>query len=135
MITIRMASKLSLSVILEGFTLIPIIYYEIVFVCFVIISIYNFLEFHFLHDVVFTLYRGSPVSLTYNSASEIYHGVASKCRYLHGRFDFPLIFPPSLIFIYIYLYTYGNRNFKITCFLHAMLCFFYIYVFHGNNIL
>ncbi|CAI9299251.1 unnamed protein product [Lactuca saligna] len=30
-----------------------------------------------------TLFRASQVSLTYNSDSEIYHGVSSKCRLLH----------------------------------------------------
>ncbi|CAI9266773.1 unnamed protein product [Lactuca saligna] len=79
------ASAHAFNLILQGFTLIPIIHYEIAFVCFLIIFIYNFLEFHFFHDVL-TLFRGSPVSLTYNSASEIYHGVASKCRLLHGRY-------------------------------------------------
>ncbi|KAL4563675.1 hypothetical protein LXL04_019564 [Taraxacum kok-saghyz] len=44
-----------------------------------------YLEFHFISDVL-TLFRGSLVSLTYNSASEIYHGVASKRRIFHGRY-------------------------------------------------
>lgn len=75
----------ALELILEGFTFIPIIHYVIAFVCFLLIFIYNFLEFHFVEDV-FTLFRGSPVSLTYNSASDIYQGVVSKCHLLHGRY-------------------------------------------------
>ncbi|KAD6119377.1 hypothetical protein E3N88_10648 [Mikania micrantha] len=75
----------ALALIIEGFTLMPIKHYVIACVCFFIIFIYNFLDFHFIHDA-FTLFRGSPVSLTYNSASEVYHGVASKCRLLHGRY-------------------------------------------------
>ncbi|KAK9073176.1 hypothetical protein SSX86_007500 [Deinandra increscens subsp. villosa] len=73
------------ALIFKGFTLIPIHHFGIAFLCFLIYFIYNFLEFHFIHDA-FTLFRGSPVSLTYNSASEVYHGVASKCRLLHGRY-------------------------------------------------
>lgn len=51
--------------------------------CFVVL-LYNFLEFHFFQDL-FSGFRGSPVFLTYNASSEIYHGVVSKCRALHGR--------------------------------------------------
>ncbi|KAI3807541.1 hypothetical protein L1987_23471 [Smallanthus sonchifolius] len=76
------AHALALALTLEGFTL---HHYGIAFLCLLIIFMYRFLEFHFLHDA-FTLFRGSPVSLTYNPASEIYHGVASKCRLLHGRY-------------------------------------------------
>ncbi|KAG8378385.1 hypothetical protein BUALT_Bualt08G0132000 [Buddleja alternifolia] len=50
-----------------------------------IVVLYNFLEFHFIQDL-FTGFRGSPVSLTYNPSSQIYHGVVSKCRTLHGRY-------------------------------------------------
>ncbi|CAH9120506.1 unnamed protein product, partial [Cuscuta epithymum] len=49
------------------------------------ISLYNFLEFHFLQDLL-SGFRGDPVSLTYNPCSEIYHGVVSKCRVIHGRY-------------------------------------------------
>ena len=85
--------------ILEGFTFIPIAHYVITFVCFFLVFIYNFLEFHFVEDVL-TLFRGSPVFLTYNSASEIYQGVASKCDLLHGRFlFFSLSISSSLLFI------------------------------------
>ncbi|KAK6116621.1 hypothetical protein DH2020_049620 [Rehmannia glutinosa] len=35
---------------------------------------------------IFTGFRGGPVFLTYNPNSEIYHGVVSKCRTLHGRY-------------------------------------------------
>ncbi|KAI3671710.1 hypothetical protein L1987_52143 [Smallanthus sonchifolius] len=77
-----MAWAHALALTLEGFTF---IHYGIAFLCFLIIFLYRFLEFHFLNDA-FTLFRGSPVTLTYNSASEIYHGVASNCRLLHGRY-------------------------------------------------
>ncbi|KAK6114770.1 hypothetical protein DH2020_007039 [Rehmannia glutinosa] len=50
-----------------------------------VVFLYNFLEFHFFQDI-FTGFRGGPVFLTYNPNSEIYHGVVSKCRTLHGRY-------------------------------------------------
>ncbi|MFS7895507.1 hypothetical protein Hanom_Chr00s002950g01707261 [Helianthus anomalus] len=74
--------KMAYETILEGLTLIPLKHYGVALLLFWVIFMYKFLEFHFLD----TLFRGSPVSLTYNSASEIYHGVASKCRLLHGRY-------------------------------------------------
>ncbi|XP_071737796.1 embryogenesis-associated protein EMB8-like [Rutidosis leptorrhynchoides] len=80
------SSSSSLSLIFEGLRLIPIIHYQIGFICFLIIFIYNFLEFHFIHDLFFTFFRGSPISLTYNPSSHVYHGVASKCRLLHARY-------------------------------------------------
>ncbi|KAF7820058.1 embryogenesis-associated protein EMB8 [Senna tora] len=49
------------------------------------VFLYNFLECHFLQDVL-TGFRGSPVGLTYNSCSEIYQGVVSRCSLLHGRY-------------------------------------------------
>ncbi|KAF6139446.1 hypothetical protein GIB67_026288 [Kingdonia uniflora] len=49
------------------------------------IALYNFLEFHFFGDLL-TGFRGNLVSLTYNSCSEIYNGVVSKCPSLHGRY-------------------------------------------------
>lgn len=49
-----------------------------------LVFLYNFLEFHFLEDV-FSGFRGNPVSLTFNPRSQIYEGVVSKCRILHGR--------------------------------------------------
>lgn len=76
----------ALAVMVEGLRSIPIIHYEIGLLCFVMVFIYNFLEFHFLQDLVLTCFRGSPVSLTYNSASEIYHGVVSNCSLLQGRY-------------------------------------------------
>nr|GLL48443.1 embryogenesis-associated protein EMB8-like [Ipomoea trifida] len=48
------------------------------------VFLYNFLEFHFLEDLL-SGFRGSPVSLTYNPCSEFYHGVVSKCQIIHGR--------------------------------------------------
>ncbi|KAK2972661.1 hypothetical protein RJ640_003434 [Escallonia rubra] len=63
--------------------MIPKSHYVLGFISVTIVFFYNFLEFHFFEDVVLG-FRGSPVSLTFNSGSEIYQGVASKCRILHG---------------------------------------------------
>lgn len=76
-------SSSSLRELIKG---IPITHVYVAVLVFVSIWFYNFLEFHFIHDVVFTLFRGSPISLTYNPASEIYHGVAANCRLLHSRY-------------------------------------------------
>ncbi|KAB5574452.1 hypothetical protein DKX38_001646 [Salix brachista] len=42
---------------------------------------------HFLADLL-TAFRGNPVLLTYNSSSQLYQSVVSKCRILHGRHMF-----------------------------------------------
>lgn len=65
--------------------MIPISHYALGLLCILIVVLYNFLEFHLLEDLL-TGFRGSPVSLTYNSCSEIYEGVVSKCKILHGRY-------------------------------------------------
>ncbi|RVW94455.1 hypothetical protein CK203_035665 [Vitis vinifera] len=64
---------------------IPISHYFLASLFCSLIFLYHFLEFHFLEDV-FSGLRGSPVSLTFNSHSQIYEGVVSKCRILHGRY-------------------------------------------------
>ncbi|KAG5544653.1 hypothetical protein RHGRI_017178 [Rhododendron griersonianum] len=69
----------------EAISMIPISHYALGLLCILIVVLYNFLEFHLLEDLL-TGFRGSPVSLTYNSCSEIYEGVASKCKILHGRY-------------------------------------------------
>ncbi|XP_034675555.1 embryogenesis-associated protein EMB8-like [Vitis riparia] len=64
---------------------IPISHYFLASLFCSLIFLYHFLEFHFLEDV-FSGLRGSPVSLTFNSHSQIYEGVVSKCKILHGRY-------------------------------------------------
>lgn len=65
--------------------MIPISHYLFVFLSVILVTIYNFLEIHFVQDLL-SGFTGSPVSLTFSSCSEIYDGVASKCRVLHGRY-------------------------------------------------
>ena len=67
--------------------LIPISHYLIGIVILIAVFLYNFLEWHVIRDIL-TGFRGQLVTLTYNSDSKIYEGVVSKCRILHGRFDF-----------------------------------------------
>ncbi|GJY05873.1 embryogenesis-associated protein EMB8 isoform X1 [Tanacetum coccineum] len=67
---------------------IPITHVYVAVFVFLTIWFYNFLEFHFIHDVLFTFFRGSRISLTFNPASEIYHGVVANCRLLHSRVSF-----------------------------------------------
>ncbi|KAJ7969715.1 embryogenesis-associated protein EMB8 [Quillaja saponaria] len=69
----------------NSLSLIPFWHYFIGSVILLLVFLYNFLEFHLLEDV-FSGFSGCPVVLTYNSCSEIYDGVVSKCRLLHGRY-------------------------------------------------
>ncbi|CAL2277155.1 unnamed protein product [Prunus armeniaca] len=71
--------------LLNDLSLFPISHYFFAFLAFSFAFLYHFLEFHFLQDL-FNGFRGSPVSLTYNPSSPIYHGVVSKCRILHARY-------------------------------------------------
>ncbi|CAL9020824.1 unnamed protein product [Prunus brigantina] len=71
--------------LLNDLSLIPISHYFFAFLAFSFAFLYHFLEFHFLQDL-FNGFRGSPVGLTYNPSSPIYHGVVSKCRILHARY-------------------------------------------------
>ncbi|KAJ3677880.1 hypothetical protein LUZ60_001683 [Juncus effusus] len=64
---------------------VPLEHYLVALVVLVFSFLYNFLEFHLLSDIL-RGFCGDPVKLTFNPASEIYHGVASKCRSLHGRY-------------------------------------------------
>ncbi|XP_059648213.1 embryogenesis-associated protein EMB8-like isoform X2 [Cornus florida] len=71
--------------LLRALSLIPISHYLFGFLFIFLSFLYNFLEMHILQDI-FTGFRGQPVSLTFNSCSEVYQEVASKCRILHGRY-------------------------------------------------
>ncbi|KAK6157027.1 hypothetical protein DH2020_011275 [Rehmannia glutinosa] len=70
--------------LLRAALLIPISHYLLGISLIIIVFLYNFLEFHFLQDL-FTGFRGQPVKLTFNTSSQLYHDVVSKCRVLHGR--------------------------------------------------
>ncbi|XP_057490682.1 embryogenesis-associated protein EMB8 isoform X2 [Actinidia eriantha] len=73
------------ALLFKAISMIPISHYALGLLFVVIVFFYNFLEFHFLEDLL-SGFRGSPVTLTYNTCSEIYEGVVSKCRILHGRY-------------------------------------------------
>ncbi|XP_010256321.1 PREDICTED: embryogenesis-associated protein EMB8 [Nelumbo nucifera] len=75
----------ALELLLQAASLIPILYYVLGSLFVLVVFLYNFLEFHFVRDLLHG-FRGDPVSLTFNSFSEIYEGVVSKCRILHGRY-------------------------------------------------
>lgn len=69
----------------QGISLIPLWHYFIASLIFIVLFLYNFIEFHFFEDLL-TGFRGSPVSLTFNPRSHIYDAVVSKCSILHARF-------------------------------------------------
>ncbi|KAK1391936.1 Embryogenesis-associated protein EMB8 [Heracleum sosnowskyi] len=82
--------------LIEAASMIPKSHYMLGFLMFSVIYLYNFLEFHFLQDLR-TGFRGSPVTLTYHSTSQLYHQVVSKCRLLRGRyFATPWLSSPHL---------------------------------------
>lgn len=92
--------------LLTAVSLIPMSHYLLGVLFFSLVFLYNFLEFHFLQDLV-RGFRGSPVSLTFNSYSEIYEGVASKCRILQGRYlATPWLSSPH--FQTVFLNFFGN---------------------------
>ncbi|KAH7524926.1 hypothetical protein FEM48_Zijuj06G0171100 [Ziziphus jujuba var. spinosa] len=71
--------------LLHSLSLIPISHYVIGFLVVFFVFLYNFLEFHFFENLRTGL-RGFPVVFTYNSSSDIYNAVVSKCRVLNGRY-------------------------------------------------
>ncbi|KAK6939786.1 Serine aminopeptidase, S33 [Dillenia turbinata] len=73
------------TLLFKAVSLIPFSHYLLGFLIAFLFFLYNFLEFHILQDIL-TGFRGQPVNLVFNSAAHIYHGVASKCRLLQGRY-------------------------------------------------
>ncbi|CAN6686301.1 unnamed protein product [Malus baccata var. baccata] len=71
--------------LLNDLSLIPVWHYLFASLAISAAILYHFLEFHFFQDL-FTAFRGSAVSLTFNPSSHTYHGVVSKCRILHARY-------------------------------------------------
>ncbi|TQE10066.1 hypothetical protein C1H46_004356 [Malus baccata] len=71
--------------LLNDLSLIPVWHYLFASLAISAAILYHFLEFHFFQDL-FTAFRGSAVSLTFNPSSHTYHGVVSKCRILHSRY-------------------------------------------------
>ncbi|THG00930.1 hypothetical protein TEA_001333 [Camellia sinensis var. sinensis] len=71
--------------LLTAASLIPISHYLLGFLFICLVYLYNFLEIHFLGDL-FTGFTGQPVSLIFNSCSDVYQEVVSKCPILHGRY-------------------------------------------------
>ncbi|XWS55309.1 hypothetical protein CRYUN_Cryun10bG0164000 [Craigia yunnanensis] len=69
----------------QALALIPVSHYLFAAFFVFLIFLYNFLEIHFLHGLL-TLFRGDLVTLTYNSRSDLYQSVVSKCKILHGRY-------------------------------------------------
>ncbi|XP_017414762.1 embryogenesis-associated protein EMB8 isoform X3 [Vigna angularis] len=82
--------------LLQVLSLIPLWHY-LLLAAFILFSLlYNFLELHFFQDL-FSGFAGSPVLLSYNSSSQIYHAVVSKCDVLRGRyFATPWLCSPHL---------------------------------------
>ncbi|OMO92253.1 hypothetical protein COLO4_17736 [Corchorus olitorius] len=116
-----LAAKASVSpydLLFQAFLLIPVSHYFLAVFFLFLIFLYNFLEIHFLHDF-FTLFRGDPVTLTYNSCSELYQSVVSKCKVLHGRYLVtPWLSSPHLLTAFLSIFekapsvTYRRQIFR-----------------------
>lgn len=78
----------------KALTVIPISHYVIGLYCVFLVFLYNFLELHFFEDL---FSGGSVVNLTYDSGSELYHSVVSKCKILHTRYNQFIVFHIILI--------------------------------------
>lgn len=78
----RNGSQSPYHLLFRAVSMLPITHLLLGAVCLFLIFLYNLFETHFLHDFFF---RGDTVSLTFNSSSQLYHSVASKCRLLHAR--------------------------------------------------
>ncbi|THU71106.1 hypothetical protein C4D60_Mb08t32050 [Musa balbisiana] len=74
----------AIGLLLQAAALVPTAHYLAAALIFLLVFLYNFLEFHFLGDFL-RGFRGDPVVLTFDPASRIYQGVVSMCRILHGR--------------------------------------------------
>ncbi|XP_057989604.1 embryogenesis-associated protein EMB8-like [Hevea brasiliensis] len=107
--------------IFKALSLIPISHFLLGLLLILLLFLYNFLEIHFLQDLV-TGFRGDPVLLTCSSSSELYQSVASKCRILHGRFSpTPWLSSPHLQTAFLSLF--GNSpNFS-----------YRRHIFHAND--
>uniref|UniRef100_A0A0D9V8C6 AB hydrolase-1 domain-containing protein n=1 Tax=Leersia perrieri TaxID=77586 RepID=A0A0D9V8C6_9ORYZ len=75
----------AVELLLRAAALVPLEHYALAALAVVSVLVYRFLELHVVGDLL-RGFRGGRVELTFHPASEIYHGVASKCRSLHGRY-------------------------------------------------
>ncbi|KAK9077068.1 hypothetical protein SSX86_005403 [Deinandra increscens subsp. villosa] len=71
--------------LLTALSLIPITHYLIGIALVLSVMLYDLLEFHIVQDLM-SGFRGQPVDLTFNSCSQLYQEVVSKCSLLHGRY-------------------------------------------------
>lgn len=71
--------------LLRAVLLIPFSHYVLGLLILLTVFLYIFLEMHFLEDL-FTGFRGQPILLTFNPASQLYHEVVSKCKIFRARY-------------------------------------------------
>lgn len=87
--------------LLKALLLIPISHYILLVLFLLIVFLYNFLEIHILQDL-FTGFRGQNVHLLFNSTSDVYQQVVSKCNILHGRYlSTPWLCSPHLQTVFL----------------------------------
>jgi hypothetical protein len=73
--------------LLRASALVPWTHYALAALALAAALLYRFLELHFFRDLL-RGFRGGRVTLTFHHESQVYHRVASKCRSLHGRWEY-----------------------------------------------
>jgi len=76
--------------LLRAAALVPWTRYALAALALAAAILYRFLELHLLGDLLRGL-RGGRVALTFHPESQVYQRVASKCRSLHGRWEYGII--------------------------------------------
>lgn len=101
-------------------SMIPAYVYLVAVLLLFVVILYDFLEFHFLGDF-FRGFRGDRVNLTFDSSSNIYENVVSKCRVLQGRYlATPWLSSPHFQIAFLSLYgrppffTYRRQLFCVS---------------------
>lgn len=97
------------ALLFEALWLIPIRHYLYALILIWTAFFYKFVEFHFLGDAVLQYFRGR-VNLIYNPDSPIYHGVVSRCRTLHSRWE-----PIFILAIHDFGFLFQIRLFLVCC--------------------
>ncbi|XP_028105681.1 embryogenesis-associated protein EMB8-like [Camellia sinensis] len=99
--------------LLTAASLIPISHYLLGFLFICLVYLYNFLEIHILGDL-FTGFTGQPVSLIFNSCSDVYQEVVSKCPVLHGRQLFHLSDGGTMALDWLMNSNVSKASFQVT---------------------
>lgn len=94
--------------LLQAALFIPVSHYLLGLFFVLLVFLYHFFEIHFLRDL-FTGFRGQSVSLTFNSSSNVYQVVVSKCKLLHSRY-FAFAIRDFISFVKVNYFLLQNKS-------------------------